>query len=51
VPTAPGHENLRKPNIAETIEKARAKRAERAELTGDMVISRVSAILGFLRFS
>src|SRR5271169_4127691 len=29
-------ENLRKPNIAETIEKARAKRAERAELTGDM---------------
>ena len=33
-----GHENLRKPHVAEAIEKARAKRAERTELTADWVV-------------
>ena len=33
-----GHENLRKPNIAEAIETAQGRRAERAELTADMVV-------------
>jgi phage terminase small subunit len=33
-----GHENLRKPHVAEVIEKAGAKRAERAELTADWVV-------------
>src|SRR5271166_5586839 len=31
-----GHENLTKPDIAAAIEKAKAKRAERTELTSDM---------------
>jgi hypothetical protein len=33
-----GAQNLSKVNIAEAIEKARTKRAERLELTGDMVV-------------
>ena len=39
-----GHENLTKPDIAAAIEKARAKRAERAELTGDMVVDELRKI-------
>ena len=39
-----GHENLRKPHVAETIEKAGAKRAERAELTADWVIDELRKI-------
>jgi phage terminase small subunit len=39
-----GHENLRKPNVAEAIEKATAKRSERAGLTGDMVIDELRKI-------
>lgn len=35
-----GHENLRKPKIAEAIEAARNKRAERTEITADMVLQR-----------
>ena len=33
-----GHENLIKPHVAAEIEKARAKRAERTELTADWVV-------------
>src|SRR5690242_13342935 len=33
-----GHQNLRKLQVAEAIEKAQAKRAERVELTVDWVI-------------
>ena len=33
-----GHENLIKPHVAAEIEKARAKRAERAEVTADWVV-------------
>jgi phage terminase small subunit len=33
-----GAENLTKPNIAAALEKARAKRAERCELTADWVV-------------
>jgi phage terminase small subunit len=39
-----GHENLTKPDIAAAIEKARAERAERAELTGDMVVDELRKI-------
>ena len=39
-----GHENLRKPDIAAAIEKAKAKRAERTELTSDMVVDELRKI-------
>ena len=39
-----GHQNLRKLQVAERIEKARAKRAERAELTADWVIDELRKI-------
>jgi hypothetical protein len=39
-----GHENLTKPDIAAAIEKARAERAERAKLTGDMVVDELRKI-------
>ena len=39
-----GHENLKKPDIAAAIEKARAERAERAKLTGDMVVDELRNI-------
>jgi phage terminase small subunit len=39
-----GHENLTKPDIAAAIEKAMAERAERAKLTGDMVIDELRKI-------
>jgi phage terminase small subunit len=39
-----GHENLTKPDIAAAIEKARTKRAERLDLTGDMVIDELRKI-------
>ena len=39
-----GHENLKKPDIAAAIEKARAERAERAKLTGDMVVDELRKI-------
>jgi hypothetical protein len=41
-----GAQNLTKLNVAETIEKAQAKRAERAELTGDMVVDELRKIAG-----
>ena len=41
-----GHENLRKPHIAAAIEQARAKRAERTELTADWVIDELRKIAG-----
>ena len=39
-----GHENLTKPDIAAAIEKARAERAERTRLTGDMVVDELRKI-------
>ena len=39
-----GHENLKKPDIAAAIEKARAERAERAKLTVDMVVDELRKI-------
>jgi len=39
-----GHENLTKPEIAAAIEKARAERAERTRLTGDMVVDELRKI-------
>jgi len=39
-----GHENLTKPEIAAAIEKARAECAERAKLTGDMVVDELRKI-------
>ena len=39
-----GHENLTKPDIAAAIEKAKAKRAERTELTSDMVVDELRKI-------
>ena len=39
-----GHENLTKPDIAVAIEKAKAKRAERTELTSDMVVDELRKI-------
>ena len=38
------HENLTKPDIAAAIEKAMAERAERAELTGEMVVDELRKI-------
>src|SRR5271166_2896559 len=43
-----GHENLTKPEIAAAIEKAKAKRAERTELTSDMVVDELRKI-GFAK--
>ena len=39
-----GHENLIKPHVAAEIEKARAKRAERAEVTADWVVDELRKI-------
>jgi phage terminase small subunit len=39
-----GHENLIKPHVAEKIEKAQMKRAERAELNADWVIDELRKI-------
>ena len=39
-----GHENLRKPEIAAAIAEAQNKRAERAELTADMVVDELRKI-------
>lgn len=39
-----GHENLRKPNIAEAIKEAMEKRSERTEVTQDMVINELAKI-------
>lgn len=39
-----GDENLKKPEIAEEIQKAMAKRAERTEITQDMVMRDIQAI-------
>lgn len=43
-----GYENLRKPQIREAIEQARAERSERTEITQDMVLRELAAI-GFAR--
>lgn len=45
-----GYENLRKPQIADAIDQAMAKRAERTEITQDMVIRELAAI-GFAKAS
>lgn len=39
-----GHENLNKPEIAEAIAKAQGERAERTEITADMVLQELWAI-------
>jgi phage terminase small subunit len=39
-----GHENLRKPKIAEKLEKARAERAERCALSADWVVEELRKI-------
>ena len=39
-----GHENLAKPNIAEAIAEAQAKRSERTRITADMVLEELAAI-------
>ena len=41
-----GPENLSKPVVAAEIEKARAKRAERAEVTADWVVDELRKIAG-----
>jgi phage terminase small subunit len=41
-----GCKNITKANIAAAIEKAQTKRAERAELTGDMVVDELRKIAG-----
>ncbi|MEK4513610.1 terminase small subunit [Paenibacillus sp. FSL K6-2524] len=45
-----GHENLRKPKIAEAIEKAMDKRSERTEITADRVLQELAKI-GFANIS
>jgi phage terminase small subunit len=39
-----GYENLRKPNIAEAIAAAQAARAERTQITADMVVQELAKI-------
>ena len=39
-----GHENLTKPDIAAAIEKAMAERAERTEVTADLVVGELRKI-------
>jgi phage terminase small subunit len=39
-----GHENLRKPEIAAAVEKAMAERAERTEVTADLVVGELRKI-------
>lgn len=45
-----GHENLRKPKIAEAVEKAMAERAKRTEITADRVLQELAKI-GFANMS